>query len=506
VHRAALLADIALVSFIGIFLWRLETSVFRAFLSTALRHPLSLALTALLLAGAATFSLFIATVPGESTQRQAPASRQAANGGWSRALSALAATPDGVLLGLFPRSLVVTDADLVADREAAAGRPSVNLRGRDLRFARLDRTNLIRADLTGANLEGASLVGTDLGMASMGCADLNHVLLADGRRGTACTRASGSDFMQARLSGARMAGIDLREARLDEAQLDSAHLGHAAMSGATLVGANLDAADLSAAWLHGANLMLASLRGANLSGAKLQMADLANASLQGASLSLASLEAASLRGADLEGANLAVARLQGADLTGARLQASDLKGALVWRTKPPGGESPVLADLSQIVLVPPAEQDLNAFGAALATLENGALRARLTDGLAALSDAARSRGWGASPEQQLWLGYAKSSEAMLADGYRARLTEHLVRLMCRPHGEALAAGLVRRALAPGFKGDLPALYDRLRAPTPDCPAASSMLAGVMRDLAVAAEAARQAAPPPPQPLTQARTP
>ena len=69
---------------------------------------------------------------------------------------------DGSLLGFFPRNLNVTDTDLVVDKDVTPGETSLNLRGRDLRFARLDRTDLHQADMTGANLDGASLVGADL--------------------------------------------------------------------------------------------------------------------------------------------------------------------------------------------------------------------------------------------------------------------------------------------------------------------------------------------------------
>ena len=75
VHRLALLADIALLVFIGVFLWRLETSFFRAFWRTSLHHPLSLLLTAALLAAVAVFSLFVATIPGEADRRSRPPGR-----------------------------------------------------------------------------------------------------------------------------------------------------------------------------------------------------------------------------------------------------------------------------------------------------------------------------------------------------------------------------------------------------------------------------------------------
>jgi hypothetical protein len=79
---------------------------------------------------------------------------------------------------------------------------------------------------------------------------------------------------------------------------------------------------------------------------------------------------------------------------------------------------------------------------------------------------------------------------VIADGFRTRLTESLVRLMCRPRfaGGAVAAGIARRAMADGFKGDMPVIHDRLRAA--DCPASSAVGARLLRELAIAADAAR----------------
>ena len=480
VHRWALIADIVVLALVGVFVWRLETSYFRALLRATLHHPIGFAVTFAVLAGAAASSLLIATIPGEGTEQSAGMVRQTAAG---------YASPELPLLGLFPRNLDVSDADLMVGRNAAPGEVSVNLRGRDLRFARLDRTDLRQADLTGSDLDGASLAGADLRGAWLGCANLN--LLADDRRAAKCASARGANFVKARLAEARMAGADLRGARLDEAQLEGAQMRQAAMSGASLAGAWLDRADLTGAWLQGASFVRASLQGADLSGARLQTADLGAARLQGASLSRAGLEAASLREAELDGANLQMARLQGADLGGAKLPASDMKGAQIWRTAlPAGGEATALADLAQIVLQPSGEEDMAAWTAAIARLEAGPVKARLTEALAALTDAGPNAAWSSSADQQQWLTLARSSEAAAADGYKGRLTDHLGRLACRPRfaGGAVAAGVARRALAPGFKGDLPALYDKLKAA--DC-AASGVGARLMRELATAAgEAAR----------------
>ena len=181
-----------------------------------------------------------------------------------------------------------------------------------------------------------------------------------------------------------MAGVDLREARLDEAQLEGAQLGHALMSGRQLRQRRLDGADLSGAWLQGANFILASLQGADLTGAKLQMADFTSAGLQGANLSLANLEGASLRDAELDGASLQMARL-----TARTCRARSCKAATCvapWSGAPcrPAARAPAVADMAQIVLQPPVEDDLVGLGASLAQLENGPLKARLADGVARL--------------------------------------------------------------------------------------------------------------------------
>ncbi|HZT49283.1 MAG TPA: pentapeptide repeat-containing protein [Hyphomicrobiaceae bacterium] len=487
VHRGVLIADIVLLVLFGVFLCRLETSFPRAFLWTCLRQPVGLVFTAVVLAAALLFSLAVVTIPGEMADRPAAESRPVLG----NAMGDLGVSAQGLLLGLFRRNLDVADLDLVADRDVTPGRRSLSLRGRDLRFARLDRADLHQADFTGANLEGASLVGADLRDAWMGCADGEAPMPADGRRADFCTRAPGANFRKARLAGAHMGGADLRAARLDEARMDGAELVRAVATGASFVGARLDRADLTGAALQGANLQQASLQGADLAGARLQLADLGNAVLRAADLSLASLEGASLRQADLEGARAGLAKLQGADLAGAGLRAADLTGVHVWRTTPPGSESPALADFAQIALQPPTENALTALGVALARLQNGALKARLAEGLAGLADAGQSKAWAMAPERQVWLNLAApSGDPAAAESQKARLTEHLVRLACGPRSGdgAVAAGVARRASTPGFKGDVAAIYDRLKAA--DCAAGAAVSPSLMRDLAAAAEAAR----------------
>ncbi len=473
-HRLMVLADVGLLLLIGVFLMRPEVSFFSAFWRIGMHNPGSLVFGVALLAAAAFFALVVATIPAGRDDR-----------------FALFTATDGALFGIFPRNLDVADADLVVDKDVAPGEPSVSLRGRDLRFARLDRTDLHQADMTGANLDGASLAGADLRHIWLQCGDINELLLADNREAARCASARGANFAKARLTDARMAGLDLRGARLEEARLDGAELTHGLMAGANFSRARLERADLSGgASLQGANFLLAGLQGADLAGAKLQMADFSGASMQGAGLSLTSLDGAKLRDADLEGANLQMARLYGADMRGAKLQAADMAGAVIWRTTPPGGDGVALADLANVVMAAPSQDHMGRLKAAVTGLENGPLRVRLASLMEPLNDSGPNDAWASSADGQTWAGLLRASEAAMAESYKARLTEYLVRLMCRSRfGDgAVATGVARRAMAQGFKGDMGSVYDRLKAA--DCQASTAAPQRVMRDLARATDAAR----------------
>jgi uncharacterized protein YjbI with pentapeptide repeats len=478
VQAGIVFADMVLVLLAGVFLLRAETSFFGALLRLVFRNPGSVALGLATVAGAAV--VVVAAI--------APA-----------AVPGAAAGPGAPLFGLFARHLALADARLVSDKAAIGGR-TVNLRGRDLRFARLDRADLRRADLTGARLDGASLTGADLRGARLGCAKASALPQPDGRAKAGCTSARAADFSAAQMAGASLAGADLRGARFDEAVLERADLSHARMAGATFERARLQRANLSDGVLHAASLLQASLQGAVLAGARLEMADLSGAGLQGASLAGAHLGGAILRESDLEGAGLQRARLYGSDLRGARLNAADLAGAAVWRTVPPASDAVALADLANIAVKPPAAADIEALRAALAGIESAKIgpTGERTAGLKGLLAALADRGWEGSADGQAWATLLRASEASMAESFKTRLSERLARLACRTRfAGAVATAIATRAAGAGFKGDPALLHDRLRAA--DCAAAHTVPRSALLDLAAAAEAAKPAStlPPPP---------
>ena len=500
-QRLLLVADIAILILIGVFLSRMETSFFTAFLRNSTAHPFTFLSTALLLIAVALFSFFVATIPGEALDRLtwpmrgithvdgSAMSGRAAQAGFQ--LPFMSGNADEALLGIFRRNLHVTDTDLVVDHDQTPGEQSLSLRGRDLRYAQLDRTDLHQADLTGADLQDASLTGTDLRGALLHCADINELLLSQDRKAARCTSARGANFTRARLGDARLTGIDARGAIFDDANLEGAVLSYSRLTGANFSSANLEKAELQGGVeAQGANFLIAALQGADLNGAQLQYADFSSASLQGAVLSYAQLQGAILRDADFEGASLGHARLEGADMTNARIQGADLRGASVWMTVPPLADTTGVADFGELRVAAITEADSARLKTMIEKIANLKVRGQVKDALAPILDHTQSQGWSGSAAHASWVALATAPPPVAADSYSARVTEYLSNFMCRPRWSngAVATGVARRAQLPQFRGDLVQINERLKSES--CPASKTVLQRVQKSLSAAADFAR----------------
>jgi uncharacterized protein YjbI with pentapeptide repeats len=499
-HRVALLVDIAMLISIGIFLMRAEVSFVHAFMRTTSAHPVSFLVTILVLLFVTLLSFSVATIPGESldrfTQSVLGIENEDETGQGQRfakgfAVPFLSFGSEGSLLGIFQRNLHVVDTDLVADKDQTPGEPSISLRGRDLRFAKLDRSDLHQADFTGADLRGASLAGTDLRGAWLQCADLTELLLSEDRVAANCPTARRANFTRARLEEAHMIGIDLRSAKLEEAKLEGAELGYSLLGGANFSSAHLEKADLTGGvQAQGASFLIASLQGADFTGAQLQAADFSSANLEGASLNYAHLEAAVLRDADLSAASLNRARLEGADLTGAKVTGADFRGASIWMTRPPAPDPAGLADFSELYINPITETDVAAMKQAIERIKSRRARTQISEKLMPLMDVAEAAKWVASPDLPPWQSLAAASVATPPETYKFQLTEYLAKLQCKARwgNGSVATGIARRAQTPQFRGDVVVLYDRLNAG--DCPTSKLVAAKVLRDFGAAADALR----------------
>jgi uncharacterized protein YjbI with pentapeptide repeats len=202
----------------------------------------------------------------------------------------------------------------------------INLLGRSLRHANLEKALLFRADFRHADLRGAHLSNAQLQGARLAGAQMQSTVLLS-------AQMQGADLSDAQLQGADLVGAQLQGADLARAQLQGAYLGDAQLQGAYLSLAQLQGAHLHHTQLQGADLSFTQLQGADLGDAQLQCTYLVGAQLQGADLARAQLQGANLGDAQLQGANLALAQLQGAYLGDAQLQ-----GAYLYHTQLQGAD------------------------------------------------------------------------------------------------------------------------------------------------------------------------
>jgi uncharacterized protein YjbI with pentapeptide repeats len=258
---------------------------------------------------------------------------------------------------------------------------TLSLRGRNLRYAVLDRSDLRGTDLTLADLSGASLRNANLKAVTFGCAaELTRPLDLLWLRLTQSSDSGRWVDTKPRctqLNNTRFDGADLRGARFVEFNQARPSLNSAIFSRAILDGVDLSLTDLS-----GATLIEASLVGVNFSGAKLIGTDLSGANLTGANLYYADLTLSGLSGAILDAANLSRARLIateltrasliGAELAGANLMGSRLVKARVWETSQPQKQDLTWADLTELLERRPDEREKKQLMASIARLiDNG---------------------------------------------------------------------------------------------------------------------------------------
>ena len=183
-HRLYVLADLMLVGLVGTFLTSPLPRFWASFRHAWRNYTFFMLLTTPFFAAFIAFSVFVATIPGETLDRTLAAigpsvEIPAPSGDAANAQAVFLPTAylfegtvhpsTGKSRSPFQRNLIVMDEDLVGDQGLAPGDVSLSLRYRDLRYARLDRSDLKQADLTCADLTGASLTSTVLAGARRGC-------------------------------------------------------------------------------------------------------------------------------------------------------------------------------------------------------------------------------------------------------------------------------------------------------------------------------------------------
>jgi|GEM_PF-831847 len=221
-----------------------------------------------------------------------------------------------------------------------------DIRGSDLKNAKLNS-----ADLRGANLSGANLQNADLSCANL--EGVNLTLAVINNANLEKTKLNNALLNSAYLNNAKLQYTDLTNAQFKSANLQGAKLNHSTLYFACLVNAKLQGADLSQAnfnltdmkgsiidsktkidrkWklVHDINTKVAKdkqLDGMDFSGAVLTFANFEGASLKNAIFNGADLSGANFKNACLEGASFLKTNIR-TKLDGAYFGGANLNGAI----------------------------------------------------------------------------------------------------------------------------------------------------------------------------------
>jgi uncharacterized protein YjbI with pentapeptide repeats len=305
-HRACLMGDLGLIWFFWHSFRRKSESSRRWRVVVA---AVETAATLLVLI----FSLALATFPGEAMYRNVVATTVDAAVSFvfrDQAVSASRYFFEGDVDGVTgqPASLFANRIILPGERfhdEAKKTEVSVSLRGRNLRGAILQRSDLSFADFTGAVLVEASFAGAKLQRTTFGCAaSLRLKVAGRSSRTDSCDEERAAD-----LRGVDFSDAVLHGALFNHAKLHGARFARAMMQGISAEGANFTGAAFTYAHMEGASLVNATLIGASLFSAEMQGVELGGSKLSAASLSRTQLPGAALGGVELtnavlDGANL----------------------------------------------------------------------------------------------------------------------------------------------------------------------------------------------------------
>lgn len=204
-HRIYLAIDILILALLGLLI-KFPNMRFRGAFVAGLTNGAAFT-SALVALVALCFSLLVATIPDEPIDRMmadlmpakivnpaAPEGAKPRTAFWPTTL--LFEGPTDEILGRpsspMSRNLVVINTPLVAPVNPEPDDASLSLRGRDLKYATFDRSDMRRVDFTGADLTGASLFGTILIKARLSRATMTN---ADMRwSGLISTWARGTKF------------------------------------------------------------------------------------------------------------------------------------------------------------------------------------------------------------------------------------------------------------------------------------------------------------------------
>ncbi len=482
-HRIYLLVEIIILIGVGIFLRKPNANFWQALWRTSAQHSANFFVTIALVCLALFFSICVVTFPGEWIDRKlskfsnfsisSDKSIKTADG----KVVARVFAPTGYFFadtgytvdefkGLFHRNLIVVDEDLVTDEQSASDDVTISLRGRNLRFANLSRSDLRKADFTNTLLEDAKLNGTILRQAKFGCRELQEETITDAKfedyQARGCAMLAGANFSSADLTMADFRSTYSDRTNFNNAIVNGARFDWAILSRASFESAKGAGTSFINAFIPEGNFFGAQMQGADFSGAVALASNFGNANLQGTIFSLAHLQAVSFETAQLNVADLTLADLWGTNFTDAEVGGADFSSAEIWETTPPNIEDSTKIYFANVEIAAPSEGQINDLEKAL----KWKLDAKTTERLKFLLSDKSTRAWAQSDDYKAFKRYQSVFKQTDVEGFKTAYTNFVVNIACRNIrvSKETTSGVITRVAKPNFSGDIENLLKEMQKP------------------------------------------
>lgn len=485
-HRIFFIIEIIILLGVGIFLRKPNANFWQALARTSTQNASNFYITFIAVMFGLFFSVCIATFPDEWIDRQlsmfssftktsifkskntketavqskifSPTAYFFSNTGF---------TANGVK-GMFHRNLIVVDEDLVSNQASLNDDVTISLRGRNLRYADLSRSDLQGADFTNTLLGHAKLVGTVLKKAKFGCTELQEEDLAnatfEGFQERGCAQLGGADFSSADLTDADFRSTYAHNAKFDNAVLNGARFDWAILSRSSFESAKGGQTSFVNAVMPESNFFGAQMQGADFSGAIALGSNFGNANLQGTIFSLAHLQGVSFETAQLNVADLTLADLFGTNFTDAEIGGADFSSSEVWGPLPPTLEAKSPVYFANMSVDPPSKVAIESLKKTL----NKNLRKELRDKIQDLLTKKSIAAWKQSKDFKVWNGFKSQFEQADQSSFQKAYTDYVISVACQNGRVSMetTAGVIVRVAKPNFSGDIESFLKQMK--TPEC--------------------------------------
>lgn len=483
-HRIYLIVEIVILLGVGIFLRKPNANFWQAVARTSTQHSTNFYITFFAVLAALFFSVCVVTFPDEWIDRQlrkiaavsksvVPKSKNNKTMQESRVFAPTAYffantgfTANG-FEGLFHRNLIVVDEDLVTSQQLNSEDVTISLRGRNLRYADLSRSDLQRADFTNTQLDHAKLVGTVLQKAKFGCTDFQEEdissLTKKDYQARGCAQLGRADFSSADLTGADLRSTYSFGAKFDNATLSGTRFDWAILSRSSFESAKGGQSSFVNSFLTESNFFGAQMQGADFSGALALASNFGNANLQGTIFSLSHLQGVNFETAQLNVADLTLADLLGTNFTDAEIGGADFSSSELWAVIPPAIKGANNVYFANVSLAPPGKN---------ATVElekqlDGKLKNGVREKLLSLITKDAENKWKNGDEYKEWLNSKSQFDNADQASFRKVYTDFVTNIACqnaRVNMET-TVGIIVRVAKPNFSGDIESFYTEMQKPS-----------------------------------------